>query len=331
MFSKEVLINTLINMTQENSNNPNQEKFFFLFLDHFGASFAEAANFNSAEKQNKCFSQVCTNSDEAFGIFSIERCWDKWMTIASGHNQTNCISSDEDGNEYIRQKSNKKYGGLTSAGNKRYSEIAKAVILSRRSQYRKDMEEKYKVSKKNTNDALSLARNSNDFRQEDRELETAYNDLGEISDNDECDSENDTEYEDEDDTGDDESDTEIEKRNETSASNFENEMCPIENWKSSIKDDFDPLGALMSTYKEISGNKNTSVLAPDCNLSNIFSQEVQHKTTSNNSNEYDKSDFEDSDEDDEAWETSKDSPLNKLSPLGQDEKKLDLSPEDPEY
>ena len=70
MFSKEVLINTLINMMQENSNNPNQEQFFFLFLDHFGASFAEAANFNAAEKQNKCFSQVCTNSDEAFGIFT---------------------------------------------------------------------------------------------------------------------------------------------------------------------------------------------------------------------------------------------------------------------
>lgn len=309
MFSKEVLINTLINTTQENSNNPNQEKFFFLFLDHFGASFAEAANFNSTEKQIKCFSEVCTNSDEAFGIFSIERCWDKWMTIASGQNETNSISSDEDGNQYIRQKSNKKYGGLTTAGNRRYSDIAKAVILSRRSQYRKDMEEKYKVSKKKTNDALFLARNRDSFIQEKRVLEKAYNDLGEITDDDN-------------DTDDDGSDTATEKVNEPFAHDSVNDMCPIENWQSSIKS-IDTIGALMSTYEEISGKKNTSISAPDCNLSNVFSQEALNKTSSNNSIEYNDSDYEESD-DDEEWETSKNSPVNKLSPLGQDEKKLDL-------
>ena len=108
---------------------------------------------------------------------------------------------------------------------------------------------------------MSLARNGNDFMQEHRELETAYNDLGKISENDESDSENDTEYDDDDDSVDDKSDTETELINETSASNFENEMCPIENWESSIKDNFDAMGELMKTYKEISGNKNTSDLA----------------------------------------------------------------------
>ena len=55
----------------------------------------------------------------------------------------------------------------------------------------------------------------------------------------------------------------------------------------------------------------------------FFSQEALNKTSSNNSIEYNDSDYEDSD-DDEEWETSKNSPVNKLSPLGQDEKKLDL-------
>jgi hypothetical protein len=119
-----------------------QHKYTFkLFLDYFGESIAEFASYNKREKRNNLFQHACTTSDEAFGIFTLERCWDTWFTEVSEHTKMPPRSS-----AFTKKNSNQKYCGWTKEGLQRYSDIAKLVYNSRLSDKRKNTEEEYRLA-----------------------------------------------------------------------------------------------------------------------------------------------------------------------------------------
>ena len=53
---------------------------FNLFLEQFGKCLAGVAVYGNEERANKRFSEKITISDEAFGIFTLERNWDVWAS-----------------------------------------------------------------------------------------------------------------------------------------------------------------------------------------------------------------------------------------------------------
>lgn len=82
----------------------------------------------------------CTPSDEAFGIFTLERCWDTWMKEEITSKKEAPRSSS-----YTIKNSNQKYAGWSKLGLKRFSDIASAVMTSRDDDDRKNMEEAYRL------------------------------------------------------------------------------------------------------------------------------------------------------------------------------------------
>ena len=84
------------------------------------------------------FSDLCTVSDEAFGKFTIERCWDIWLKECEEElNKNDFSDNSSDTNkekikyQYAVKKTNKRFGGWTSDGMKRYDEIASVVKKDR--------------------------------------------------------------------------------------------------------------------------------------------------------------------------------------------------------
>ena len=138
LFTKANIVNIMTSLTQEDANNSDQRKLFFLFLEQFGASTAEAANFNASEKKKRCFREVCTISDEAFAIFTIDRCWNYWSKKWNKDTDVSIRSSD-----YARN-TNKKYGGISTQGLIRFNEIAGLVAKARSSEFRQNMEEEFR-------------------------------------------------------------------------------------------------------------------------------------------------------------------------------------------
>lgn len=84
------------------------------------------------------FSDLCTVSDEAFGKFTIERCWDIWLKECEEELNKNDFSDNNSDTkkekikyQYAVKKTNKRFGGWTSDGMKRYDEIASIVKKDR--------------------------------------------------------------------------------------------------------------------------------------------------------------------------------------------------------
>ena len=95
------------------------------------------------------FSDLCTVSDEAFGKFTIERCWDIWLKECEEElNKNDFSDNSSDTNkekikyQYAVKKTNKRFGGWTSDGMKRYDEIASNVKSDRN--MNKNIEIEYK-------------------------------------------------------------------------------------------------------------------------------------------------------------------------------------------
>ena len=145
VFNKQTIVNVMMSFGSEEESlicDLKQHKYTFkLFIDCFGESIAEFANFNKREKRNNLFQHACTTSDEAFGIFTIERCWDTWFIEVSQHKKTPPRAS-----AFTKKNSNKKYCGWTKEGLLRYSDIAKSVFKSRQSDTRKNEEEEYRLT-----------------------------------------------------------------------------------------------------------------------------------------------------------------------------------------
>lgn len=116
-----------------------QTKTFHMFLDYFGQSIAEYSNFKKSERGHKMFQRTCTISDEAYGIFTIERCWNTWWKEM----EENKIAPPRTAN-FTNRNSNIKCGGWTKQGLCHFSNIANIVRLSRASDKRKNAEEEYR-------------------------------------------------------------------------------------------------------------------------------------------------------------------------------------------
>ena len=89
------------------------------------------------DKKKQCiqiFSDICTVSDEAFGRLTIERCWDTWLTECQNMNNinsTNMQKKVKHQSVFTMNKTNKRFGGWSSEGMKRYDEIAEVVKSDR--------------------------------------------------------------------------------------------------------------------------------------------------------------------------------------------------------
>ena len=145
-FNKNTLVSIMTKPISE-KNKEHKETFYF-FLDYFGKPIAEASKYNDNKKKLVMFQDSCTTSDEAFGVFTLERCWDTWMKeMLHGKEKVKQRESN-----YVEKNSNKKFAGWKSSGLKRYSTIAEAVTTSRISDARRSIEEAYRIQKNSTGD-----------------------------------------------------------------------------------------------------------------------------------------------------------------------------------
>ena len=168
IFTEENMVNILTSTT----NDDNTQEIFNVFLDYFGESIAEYSNFKKELKRNVSFRDACTPSDEAFGIFTIERCWSNWMSEFRD-NERNAIRTAQ----YTKKNSNRKHGGWTIMGLQRFSEIARDVSSARSLSVRKNMEESYrkKYEDKYSENENMCSRPKPDFQNE--VIFEPYNDL----------------------------------------------------------------------------------------------------------------------------------------------------------
>ena len=114
---------------------------FFLFLDYFGQALIGHKYFNDQMKSKYNFSKVCTVSDEAFGMFTLERCWESWLSeMKRATNPQEIVVKAKHTNE----KSNKKFGGWDQQGLLRFSDIAKIIAIARGIPERVKMEDEYR-------------------------------------------------------------------------------------------------------------------------------------------------------------------------------------------
>ena len=87
------------------------------------------------------FSDVASESDEAFVIFTLKRCWDSWM---SAMNNTETPGTATVKYNHTANRSNIKYRGCDANEIKEFSDIAKLIKSQRCQQYRQLIGENYK-------------------------------------------------------------------------------------------------------------------------------------------------------------------------------------------
>ena len=97
------------------------------------------------------FSEVCTVSDEAFGILVLKKNWNTWLDYMSGNvtpeNRQILMFHSAVCEEYATNKTNRKFSGWNVDALKEFTNIALDVKRSRNTQSRKKLELKYKNSK----------------------------------------------------------------------------------------------------------------------------------------------------------------------------------------
>jgi len=184
IFNEEKIISILTSTT----NDDNSQEIFNIFLDYFGESIAEYSNFKKELKRNVLFQDACTPSDEAFGIFTIERCWSNWMSEFRD-NERNEIRTAQ----YTKKNSNRRHGGWTIMGLQRFSDIARDVSSARSLPVRKHMEESYRkmYEDKYSDNENMCSRSKPDFRNE--VMFEPYNDLPKDADAEDDDDDDDSE------------------------------------------------------------------------------------------------------------------------------------------
>ena len=143
IFNKDVLP-TITSYEGNPSTIQSKEDFEFVlvfFMETFGQCMVGHRKYNKEQRAIKTFSEVCTVSDEAFGRFTLERCWDSWMSAVENKKQPGKSTVRP---LYTIVKSNRKFGGWITDGILRFTEIAKLVKLSRSSEERKKIEETFR-------------------------------------------------------------------------------------------------------------------------------------------------------------------------------------------
>ena len=158
---------------------------FNLFLEQFGKCLAGVAVYGNEERANKRFSDKITISDEAFCIFTLERNWDVWASEVDTGNKQPMRSGD-----YTEKNTNKKYSGWTREGMDRYSELAKKIRKVRKTQGRKDLEDKFKIkAEKDLNSTFMRGSNMilDDAMMVTGKIMVPYNDINPVSSDDDSD------------------------------------------------------------------------------------------------------------------------------------------------
>ena len=170
--------NTTDQDDEHDCGNEKKQNFFFI-LKWFGNCFVNHKEYSILVQANSLFSEVATISDEAFGYFTLERCWDSWQTFK----ETNGEEQIE--NDHSVRKSNTKFGGWKQSGPERYTEIARLVKISRDTDLRKEIEREYKnqIWEQNNKDSSSKRTRKSD----DPITFVAYNDLDEDEEDDDKD------------------------------------------------------------------------------------------------------------------------------------------------
>ena len=115
----------------------------FLVMDEFGQAMVGHKHFNKNMKSKFAFSKVCTVSDEAFGKFTLERCWESWMSEMEQNENPNIIAVKA---KHTKDKSNRKFGGWNQEGLIRFSKIAELVNIERTMKEKIKQEEEYRKS-----------------------------------------------------------------------------------------------------------------------------------------------------------------------------------------
>ena len=128
-----------------------QETSFYFFLNTFGSAICGYDKFCDSMKQQMLFSEVCTVSDEAFGILVLKKNWNTWLQYMSGNvsseNREILMFHSAVCEEYATNKTNKKFSGWNVEALKEFTSIALDVKRSRNTPSRKELELKYKNSK----------------------------------------------------------------------------------------------------------------------------------------------------------------------------------------
>ena len=89
------------------------------------------------DKKKQCvqiFSDICMVLDEAFDRLTIDRYWDTWLNECQNMNNINSTNMQKrvkHQSEFTMNKTNKRFGGWSSEGMKRYDEIAGLVQSDR--------------------------------------------------------------------------------------------------------------------------------------------------------------------------------------------------------
>ena len=181
MFHQEKLCNIMLCDTSRNTVD--QEVFDF-FIDYFGVSIAGHKEFNKKNRAKKTFSDICTPSDEAFLIFTLECCWDNWYHEYQYKEKTSRT------NKYSKAKCNQKYKGMKQDGISKFNELAKSIKLSRKTKMRMNFERNYKLKYEKlvqncAADNVSEFDETHDSHKPKKAKVIAYTDLGSSEDEEE--------------------------------------------------------------------------------------------------------------------------------------------------
>ena len=120
----------------------NTENHLFFFWSNFGQSITGHKKYSIIRQSLHVFSDVASVSDEAFGIFTLKRCWDSWMS-AMNNAETPGVATIK--NKHTANRSNIKYQGWDADGLKEFSDIASKIKSQRNQLYRQKMEQNYKI------------------------------------------------------------------------------------------------------------------------------------------------------------------------------------------
>ena len=115
---KEKNIVTNICKCDIETDEVSSERNFHLFLDIFSQSIGGHKEFNKRQRAKILFRQICTPSDEAFLLFTIDRFWDNWV-----YEFTHIKRKSRTG-EFAMAKCNRIYMGMKTEGIQKFNALA---------------------------------------------------------------------------------------------------------------------------------------------------------------------------------------------------------------
>ena len=115
-----------ISIANNNDNEFKIKKILFFFWSNFRQSITGYKKYSEIKQGMHVFSDVASVSDEAFGIFTLKRCWDLWMSVMN-NTETPDIATVK--YKHTANRSNIKYQGCDTDGLKEFSNIASLIKL----------------------------------------------------------------------------------------------------------------------------------------------------------------------------------------------------------